>query len=132
MLALPDGQASDTFDFARDRLKKCSFVFCKALRFVEMTRLGLAFRIIFDLAPVLLISLDCRKAEQRDGDITRTVLANSREAKRRRRRSFMRDEVSMMSATILFDQTHPDPRILLEVRQLFRIQGVTNKAGNQF
>ena len=97
-----------------------------------MPRLGVAFWIIADLAPVFLIRLDCRKAEQRDGNIARTVLANSREAKRRRGRCFMRNEVSVMSAAVLLNQTHPNLRILLEVTQLFRIERVANKASDQF
>src|SRR6266850_374781 len=108
----------------RDTSHKGAFVLCEALCLFVMVGGGETLKIVSNFAAVGFICFAGGKTEQRHRDIARTFFTDAGKTECRRGQVVARHEIAMMRAAVFFNQTHPHPRVMLELRQLVLINRV--------
>jgi len=107
-------------------LKEEAFVSCAAARLSHQSGSRYALRVRCHLFAIEPVTLFIRKREHRDGDVGWTIVAEAREARSHFVWISPRDEISMMDATILFDERHPATCVGFKRVKLGKIERVPN------
>lgn len=105
-------------------LEEKTFVACEAARLSRESGGGYALRFGCNLVAIEPVTLFVRKREHRDGDVGWTIVAYAREARTHFVWISPRYEVSMMDATVPFDELHPCACVGFKRAKLGKIERV--------
>lgn len=109
-----------------DRLKEEAFVSREAAGLLHESGGLEALGVGCDLLAVEPVAVFVRKGEHRDGDVGGAVVAEAGEAGTHFIGIRCGDEISVMGATVLFDELDPGACVGLKRVQLGEIEGVAN------
>ena len=107
-------------------LKEEAFVSCEAARLSHQSSRRYALRVRSHRFAIEPIPLFIRKREHRDGDVGWAIVAEAREARSHFVWINPWDEISVMNATVLFDERHPRTCVGFKSVKLGKIERVPN------
>lgn len=128
LLAPPSPQVQTCFSISFHWFKEQAFVAGETTSLSNERRSRLALRIGRDQFSIASVAFCVWKSEHRHSDIGRAIIAQSRKAGSSVVRRCAGDEVSMMNATIAYNEPDPRARIALKCIQLIEIECVANLA----